>query len=1096
MIAATVCADGPLPPEAALSAWRLADPQLRIELIAAEPHVRDPVAMAFDEDGRIYVVEMNDYPLGPAGGHVKLLETDANGHVVRSNVFADHLSFPSGVCVWKGGLFVTAAPDLLYLKDTDGDGRADVREVVYTGFATGNQQHRVNNPTFAFDSWIYGGNGHSGGLIRRVIRGEKTGRAVNIAGMDWRFRPDLTEFEAVAGQSQFAQTFDAWGNRFLNENWAHIRHAVLSSRYLRRNPHLPPPAPFEEIAEHGATAPVFPASKILPRFNEPHMAGAFTSACAVTIYLGDALPSRYRGAAFVCEPVHNLVHLDLLEPRGATFTARRAWPDREFLASSDPLCRPVNLCVGPDGALYVIDYYRAVIEHPEWIHNRKDSQLTADEIRQIDFRAGDDRGRIWRVAPRNFRPPPKPRLSQSSTRELTTHLSHANGWWRLTAQRLLLERQDPTAIAPLRAIARSSREPLARFHALYTLDNLGALDAETLQRALRNAHARVREHALRLCESRHADILFSAALRLADDPDFRVRWQLALSLGQVLPSRGVPSEISRVFAKIALRDSADPWMRFAVLSAAEPLPLLEELLKDESFHIQDRSPEWFRPLATLIGARKNAHEVNTLLMRIADSSPVRWQVEALGGLAEGLRHSRARLEDFSMSERMAEHFRYAERTAAAADQPEPIRVAAVRLLALAPWDAVSQTLSELISPQQPQALQLAAIEAVAANGGRTAADLLLSRWHGFSPSARAATLDAILARADQARAVLDALEHGAIRASDLDAARRDRLLRHPLRAVAERAQKLLAADTRSSRADALETFRPALTLRGDAQRGQAIYERLCAQCHRLADHGQAVGPDFAGLRGRSRQQLLVDILDPNRAVEPKFLSYTLEIKGGETLMGIVAAETETSLTLRAADGKDRTVLRSEIETLTAGSLSLMPEGLEQGLTLQDLADLLAVFSSSARLMTTPDAGGTVRLRASESEIYGSSLVLEEKHQNLGSWQSCDDHAVWTIQLPKKQRFAVEIHYSCAEDAAGNDFVIEMGDRQLTGKIASTGTWDDYRSIVVGAVELPAGRTVVRIRPRNRLRGTLMDLKEILLNPIKKSGAAAQSILSQ
>ncbi|HXX93651.1 MAG TPA: PVC-type heme-binding CxxCH protein, partial [Planctomycetota bacterium] len=379
----------PLSPKEALRSFRLPE-GLKIELVASEPDVMDPVAMAFDEDGKIYVAEMADYPLGPPSGRIKLLEsTKGDGVYDKCSLFAKDVPYPNGVMPWKGGILVTASPDILYLKDTKGDGHADVREVVWTGFSEGNQQHRVNGLQFAVDNWIYGANGDSGGNIRPGSQPEA--KKVSIRGTDFRFRPDMTGVEPVAGASQYANTFDDWGNRYINNNSNHIYHPVLPLRYLGRNPSLSVSSVQDMISDHGPASKVYPVSKMAERFNDYNSAGFFTSACSVMMYRADGLGADFRGNAFCCEPVHNLVHRDVLVSKGASFSAKRAYENREFLGSTDNWCRPVNLATGPDGMLYVVDMYRMVIEHPQWI--------PLEAQRRLDLRAGWDKGRIYRVSP-------------------------------------------------------------------------------------------------------------------------------------------------------------------------------------------------------------------------------------------------------------------------------------------------------------------------------------------------------------------------------------------------------------------------------------------------------------------------------------------------------------------------------------------------------------------------------------------------------------------------------------------------------------------------------------------------------------------------
>lgn len=393
-------ADKPPSPEDEARSIRLA-PGLRLELVAAEPMVVSPVAMAFDERGRLFVAENRGYPSGPGpgkppAGRIALLEDlDGDGRMDRRNEFAEVLTFPNGVLPWRGGLIVTCAPDILYLLDRDGDGRADERRVLFTGFSTaGSTQLRVSHPSLGLDGYIYVAGGLTGGKV--TSPGAPGRPPVEFRRADFRFRPDTAEGEAVDGGAQFGLTFDEAGRRFFCYNRVQVQHAVIDSKTLRRNPRLafsdtvqdcPADLVAEPLQGHGAAARLHPISGNVTTADSH--AGTFTAACGVTIFRGLGLPEVYRGGAFSCDPTGNLVHFDRLEPAGATFRARPINDGPEFLASSNDWTRPVFLASGPDGALYVCDMVRKTIEHPDYL---------PDEIRKrTDFTAGKDLGRIWRV---------------------------------------------------------------------------------------------------------------------------------------------------------------------------------------------------------------------------------------------------------------------------------------------------------------------------------------------------------------------------------------------------------------------------------------------------------------------------------------------------------------------------------------------------------------------------------------------------------------------------------------------------------------------------------------------------------------------------
>ncbi len=405
----------PYEPRDALQTFTI-EPGFRIEPFAAEPDIRSPVAMEVDESGRIYVVENPGYPLNIDGkvGRVILLEdTDGNGRPDRRSVFAEKLTMPTGVMRWKKGVLVTDAPDLLYFEDTDGNGSADVRRVVLTGFAFTNPQHTVNSPIYGLDNWIYlAHEGPSTAIIFQKEFGDRGGavRFADRAGAASlpparrmvRFRPDSGQMEYLSTSTQFGHTFDTWGRHFTVSNQDHIRQEVVPAAYLTRNPDLPVSSAMERISDHGPAANVYPVARGV-RVEMLSGVGSFTSACGLTLNLGGAFPASLGLFSLVAEPAHSLVHRDVLTPSGATYVARRARENVEFLASTDSWFRPVNFYIGPDGAIYLVDYYRLMIEHPEW--------TSTHTHHSPDMYRGDDRGRIYRITPES--PLPLPRENPS-----------------------------------------------------------------------------------------------------------------------------------------------------------------------------------------------------------------------------------------------------------------------------------------------------------------------------------------------------------------------------------------------------------------------------------------------------------------------------------------------------------------------------------------------------------------------------------------------------------------------------------------------------------------------------------------------------------
>ncbi|MEX2559141.1 MAG: PVC-type heme-binding CxxCH protein, partial [Pirellulales bacterium] len=455
-------------------------PDLAVELVASDPLVASPVAIDFGPDGRVWVAEMYDYPSGTdnnftPGGRVKFLEdTDGDGRLDRATTFLEDIPFPTGVTVWRGGLLVCAAPDILYAEDTDGDGRADRVQKLYSGFATHNYQGRVNSLEYGLDGWVHG----SAGLFGGEIASFRGGDPLLLSQRDFRIRPDAGQIEPAAGAAQQGRVRDDWGNWFGCNSGMLVEHYPLPDHYLRRNPNSVPPAPAVPILrgpvvsgpDPGRLFPI--ADTVLFKLSGPP--GGVTAACGLGIYRDDLLGSQYTGNAFTCEPVNNLVHRRLLVPDGITFKAVRAGDEAasEFLASTDPWFRPVQVRTAPDGALWVVDMYRYVIEHPIWI--------PPETLRELDVRAGADMGRIYRVVPREGQPRKPLRLDRLDAAQLVAALDSPNAPQRDQAMQQLLWRGDDPAVAgqaaaPLEQLARQSSRPETRLQALCTLDGLGAV---------------------------------------------------------------------------------------------------------------------------------------------------------------------------------------------------------------------------------------------------------------------------------------------------------------------------------------------------------------------------------------------------------------------------------------------------------------------------------------------------------------------------------------------------------------------------------------------------------------------------------------------
>lgn len=1018
----------PLPPEASQKQFQVA-PGFRVELVAAEPLVADPVAIDFDARSRLFVCEIHGYnlegyldvlelnktgvldkavrriPANPQAiqkaaqqqyGTVKLLEdTDGDGRMDRATVWADRLPPCYGVVAARDGVIVLAAPDIYYLADHDGDGKAEVRERIFTGFGLYDLWSRINNPRWGVDNWIYAANGiNSGG----TIQGPRLARPVRLPATSFRFAADGSALEPTSGSSSgFGLAIDDWGDRFLVANQQHVLYVLpLKHRYLARNPYHAAPATLQNISAYGHPARVYPISQPDPwrlaRSKDPAWVqfygvaeatanGFFTAASGQAIYQGDQFPAEFWGNHFSVDNAQNLIHRCLLVPHGAGYLARRPVENEqaEFLRSAEQWFRPVNLMTGPEGALYVVDMYRAIIEDYSAIP-RYLQQMYVDSLI-----AGADRGRIWRVVagrpaagdgtPRARRGPggayPWVDLARCSAMELVAELEHPNAWRRKTAQRLLVERGDRTVAAALARMLHDGKTPQGRLHALYTLEGLRLLEPSQVAVALGDRHWALRVHGLMLSErwlDRHPELL-EKAVALCEDAVPRVRLQAALSLGE---SRS--AEALAALSRLAARFGDDPWMRAAVLSSSAETAgaLAAGVLRSAGGAPASRA--MLRPLAAIVAARQQEKELGGLLRAVSDhpSAPAELRRACLEGLCEGLKRTRfkplaspevqgalarlladtdpqiaepalalAGLLRVHESPQMQAALAAAEKVALDSERPAAQRVAAIAVLASAPLERLSGLAGRLLDARQPADVQLAAIRALGRAEDPRVATVLLNPWPSYTPQLQAAVLDALFQRQDRLPYLLDAMEKGTVVASALDPLRRAHLLENPDAAIRKRAAALLAGATRPDRREVLARYTAALQGPRDPRRGQAVFEQQCAKCHQVQGKGFVVGPDLSSIIRRSDEMLVSDILDPSNQITAGYNQYTVITEDGRIFSGVLAAESPTSVTLRKEQAADEVILRKDIEVMAASTNSMMPENLEKEVSPQDVAHLIA-----------------------------------------------------------------------------------------------------------------------------------------------------------
>ncbi|HET9279267.1 MAG TPA: PVC-type heme-binding CxxCH protein, partial [Flavitalea sp.] len=935
--------------------------------------------------GRLYVVEMHGYPLDKSGtGVIRLLsDTTGDGQMDKSIVFADGLTLPSSIMRWKQGVLITDAPNVLYFADTTGDGRTDIRDTMLTGFALSNPQHNLNSPVYNIDNWIY--LAHEGTVGTETyekefgdegteiyypgkVNGPRLAR--NASGRSVRFRPDQYLLEETSSKTQFGHAFDSWGRHFLVSNANHIIQEVVAANYLKRNPNLLVSDATHSLSDHANAAEVFPITRN-PQNQLLTDIGVITSACGITSYQGSAFPSPYDSACFVAEPVSNLVHVDKLKDAGATFVANRILPNKEFLASTDAWFRPVNMYTGPDGALYVVDYYRQIIEHPEW--------MGEEVIKSGALYNGHDKGRIYRITTTNAPPADWTKelsLGKSTNEQLVEYLSHPNIWWRLNAQRLLLDRIDKNIVPSLVKMAQNRGAPFGRLHALWTLEGLQALTPELIVSALKDPVAGVRENAIRLAELHlNSKSVTDTLLELQDDPDAKVRYQLLCAVGSV----NNPEALA-VRNKLLFRDINDQWIQVAALSGSslQTMSLLNIVLDSFRTGIPAYG-SMVKRLGAMMASDTKSATVHKLIQTATSTQNSEWQAPLLEGLAQGLKNQKGStasktdqdvlvktffdhpspavsnaslslLKAMELPDKVSKKQAIQKAVSIAVDQkqPEQKRVQAIQFISLDNPALYRDTLHGLIVPREPASIQSASIRTLNIINDTSLSLYLLQQWAALSPGVQDEAMNTFLKDTTRIALLLDAMEKGKVQPGAVGWQRSVRLMNHSNIPLRTRARKLLS-QTDQERLAVNKEYQQALTLEGDPAKGKRVYMKNCGICHQVrGQSGNNFGPDLGSIHNWSRDAIMVNILAPNLSISSGYAMWEVQQKNGDTFQGIISSETPTAITLKNQSLEQRTITRADITSLKAINISAMPTGLEKQITQQQMADLLAFLKQVDR----------------------------------------------------------------------------------------------------------------------------------------------------
>jgi putative membrane-bound dehydrogenase-like protein len=927
-------------------------------LVAAEPLVRDPVDICWDAQGRAYVADMIDYPLGSPDGKLlsriqQLIDDDGDGRYDRTITFADELDHSQGMLPYQGGLIVTTRTQVLFLKDTDGDGMADIRKPLIAGFNPSFSQLQVSSPRWGLDGQVYFNNGLDSKQIYPVADGDKEGEKLDVARHNLRWNPHDGKVQPASGFGQFGGAFDDWGRHYFSSNRSPIMFAVVPYETTKLGGPVTPRQPWENIAPFGPDSRVYPL-QVTHTTSDAH-AGTNTSACGITVYRGDLMP-ELRGEIFVCDPTGQLItRFSKPVSHGASLQSSRVGELTEFFRSSDEWCRPVNLTTGPDGALYVSDIYRQYIDH---------SRFFPDEfVKNHDMRSGEHHGRIWKIVPKGY----KPRAFPSAPEDvpaLIAWLSHDNAWHRETAQRLLQEKASSAEAIRSIATALEKSSPsndLGKLHTLWLHANLttsltdsaGAI--QPLLPLVEGAKGELAENVV-LIAHRHpayfGDQTRAVITQAASSGGLRAR-MLALAT-----TRPAADEWEKMVSTIANSTEGleDPWFQNALLIHLQGHAglLASELLKTPSYTNTPSEAKitFLRELASASAASKDPQDLNQLVSTLHQQPGelLWWKPALLEGLSLGLPKAGIKsIAAFAANPPPSENdprteipklLDRANQVIADASAPVEVRLACIPLLSQQAYESTGPVLKNLLSGNQPGAISAAAFAIVKRYGAKVTAPLLYEVLPTASPAVRKEIIAVLGSNSATLLDMLERMDRAEVPKALVDAESRWRYLQstsEPVKTLASKLFEQPAAD----RAAVIATYLPSTQAKGDASKGKEIFVQVCSVCHSYQGQGIAVGPDISDVRARDKAALLNDILDPNRMIEARWSAYLVETRDGRVLSGILETENTTSVVLKMPGGISETVARADISSIKSLDTSLMPVGLEAGITVPQMADLLA-----------------------------------------------------------------------------------------------------------------------------------------------------------
>ncbi len=973
---------GPLRAEDTAKQFQL-HPDFQVNVVASEPLINKPIAIQWDERGRLWVAETPEYPNGrrpsvaepwketgspapgrydrPATDRISILSNpDAQGRFTKKTVFYEGLELVTGFCFYKDGIIVIHNPDILWIRDTNGDGQGDKVERIFTGFTPGDTHFVANHFILAPDGWVYVSMGGAQ-EARNPKNNQSMGRVTS--GM-FRFKPDGSAIEQVSSKggngfgADVTSDFELFYGQATSGN--PIQHVVLPEKVLARG----------NVGSPGSANSVNPRRRIVIPKPQDRVAlmqidvvGGYSAGCASLVYEGGAWPDEWAQSVFCTEPLVNIVHHEILRPTGPTFTGEMVRRDAEFILSPDYWFRPIEVALGPDGALYILDFYSPVIAHNDTRgpqHSRSGASVRPDRDHYF--------GRIYRVQHKNAKKLEVPDLSRASQSELVKTLSHPNRTVRRNAQRLLVDRGGAAAVRALGPVAQSAKFTPARILALWSLNALGTLQPQMLSAAFHAQEPEVRKNAALIAEANGGKNISGDLQAALNDSDPRVR----LATLRAMAAGGLDEKgAAALFALFPRLE--DNWSKSAAVAAASgnPSAALRAALNSERPNdfrdlvasIANRFAEQQNPaaFADLVRACAAAPDTSDAVKQIILSAGAKQKSmptingELIAALRKLLSSPNPALSAAALPLAVAWDTSGALRPEISRNVtpligqlndtklPEARReqIAQALVGARNSDPAVLSALRKLLADANPDSLKRGLIAALAAAGDAPAGAMLVSAYPSLSTTVQDAAFEALLARADWTKDFLSAIRQKTISISLLGPSHVFRLRSHPSSEVVRQAEELFqsAFQVSPDKEALVAKLLPEVSKPGNLAKGKELFTANCAVCHKFGDQGADVGPMLTGMGVHGPESLLIHIVDPNRQVDGGYEAWNFETSDGETYTGIIASENASRVVLKRS-GSPLEIPVSTIKSRADTRKSLMPEGLEV-LGAERLRDIIA-----------------------------------------------------------------------------------------------------------------------------------------------------------